>query len=50
MMDRIVGKGTLAEVEAALSDGRKYLLNTERPKFVDVAFASLAAPMVMPEE
>ncbi len=43
-------EGTLAELEALLSDGRKFILGTEEPTYVDVAFASLAAPLAMPAE
>ena len=42
-------EGTLREVEELLSDGRKFLLGTEGPTYVDVAFAALAAVLVMPE-
>ncbi len=42
-------EGTLKEVEEMLSDGRKYLLGTEEPTYVDVAFAALASVLVMPD-
>ncbi|TRY67759.1 hypothetical protein TCAL_07806 [Tigriopus californicus] len=40
---------TFKEIDALLSDGRAYLLNTNHPTFVDVTFASLAAILVFPD-
>ena len=43
-------EGMLAEVDKMLSDGRRFLLNTDRPTYIDVAFASLSAVLAMPDE
>ncbi len=43
-------EGMLAEVDKMLSDGRRFLLNTDSPTYIDVAFASLAAVLAMPDE
>eukprot|EP01006_Ploeotia_vitrea_P046573 TRINITY_DN67035_c5_g1_i1.p1 TRINITY_DN67035_c5_g1~~TRINITY_DN67035_c5_g1_i1.p1 ORF type:complete len:327 (-),score=20.10 TRINITY_DN67035_c5_g1_i1:750-1730(-) len=39
-------KENFTKVEDKLSDGRKYLLNGDRPTFVDVTFASLAGVLM----
>ena len=38
------------ETDAMLSDGRKYIMGTEEPTYVDVALASLGAILLMPDE
>lgn len=38
-----------AEVDALLKDGRKFILNTDEPTFVDVTFASLGAILAIPD-
>ena len=42
-------KSIFKEIDALLADGRKYLLNTEEPTFVDVTFASLTGPLAVPD-
>lgn len=37
-------------VEALLSDGRRYLANTERISAADITFAALGYPLVMPPQ
>ncbi len=46
---RLCKEGIFKEVDAMLEDGRKYLLNTDEPTYIDVAYAALAAVMVLPE-
>eukprot|EP00095_Tigriopus_kingsejongensis_P011793 maker-scaffold71_size417697-snap-gene-0.14 protein:Tk11793 transcript:maker-scaffold71_size417697-snap-gene-0.14-mRNA-1 annotation:"hypothetical protein PTSG_06373" len=40
---------TFKEMDALLSDGRKYLLETDYPTFVDVTYATLAALLALPD-
>ena len=37
-------------IGSLLSDGRNYLLKTERPTFVDFQFASMMSLLLMPED
>ena len=42
-------KSVLKEIDGLLADGRKYLLNTEEPTFVDVTFATMTAFLAVPD-
>ncbi len=42
-------KDLAQEIAASLADGRKFLLATDEPTYIDVAFAALAAPLVLPD-
>ena len=42
-------KSFFDEVDKLLGDGRKFLLNTDEPTYVDVAFASLGAILLIPD-
>lgn len=46
----VKSKEFFKEIDDLLSDGRKFLLGTDYPTFVDISFASLAAILVVPEE
>lgn len=37
------------ETDQLLSDGRQFLLKTDKPTYIDVAFASQAAALAMPK-
>jgi glutathione S-transferase len=41
-------KATWAEVEDMLKDGRKFLMNTKKPTFLDFHFCSMAAILLLP--
>ena len=38
------------EVESLLSDGRKFILNTSQPTYIDFHFSSMMALMILPQE
>mmetsp|Transcript_40919 Transcript_40919/g.65786 ORF Transcript_40919/g.65786 Transcript_40919/m.65786 type:complete len:175 (-) Transcript_40919:124-648(-) len=46
----ILAKEVFTKVDALLKDGRKYLMKTDYPTFVDVTFAALAAPLLTLEK
>jgi cytochrome P450/glutathione S-transferase len=43
-------KKIFAQVDALLADGRRYLGGTDKITIADIAFAAVAAPMILPEE